>query len=69
MIEGGQVGLFIFDMAYDYVQAHVGGTMLGRIINCVSTDVEHTEGKLTTGACFIYYVEKRGVLRTCAVWL
>lgn len=33
VIAGGQVGLFIYDRAYDYVQAHVWGKMRGRIIH------------------------------------
>ena len=33
VLAGGQAGLFIYDRAYDYVQAHVWGKMRGRIMN------------------------------------
>ena len=32
VIAGGQAGLFIYDRAYDYVQAHVWGKMRGRVL-------------------------------------
>ena len=33
VIAGGQIGLFIYDRAYDYVQAHVWGKIRGRFMN------------------------------------
>ena len=32
VIAGGQIGLFIYDKAYDYVQAHMWGKMRGRFL-------------------------------------
>ena len=32
VIAGGQVGLFIYDRAYDYVQAHIWGKLRGRFL-------------------------------------
>ncbi|HJA80911.1 MAG TPA: hypothetical protein H9776_04010 [Candidatus Mediterraneibacter intestinipullorum] len=32
VVIAGQIGLFIYDKAYDYVQAHVWGKMRGRVI-------------------------------------
>ena len=29
---GGQIALFIYDRAYDYVQVHVWGKMRGRVL-------------------------------------
>ena len=33
IIAGGQIGLFIYDRAYDYTQAHIWGKMRGRVMN------------------------------------
>lgn len=32
LILGGQIGLFIYDRAYDYVQVHIWGKMRGRFL-------------------------------------
>lgn len=32
VIAGGQIGLFIYDRAYDYVQAHLWGKIRGRVL-------------------------------------
>ncbi|MCC2254834.1 hypothetical protein LKD70_10455 [Ruminococcus sp. CLA-AA-H200] len=32
VVVGGQIGLFIYDRAYDYVQAHIWGKMRGRFL-------------------------------------
>ena len=32
VIAGGQIGLFVYDRAYDYVQAHIWGKMRGRFL-------------------------------------
>lgn len=32
VIVGGQIGLFVYDRAYDYVQAHIWGKMRGRFL-------------------------------------
>ena len=32
VIAGGQIGLFIYDRAYDYVQVHMWGKMRGRFL-------------------------------------
>ena len=32
VILGGQIGLFIYDRAYDYVQVHLWGKLRGRML-------------------------------------
>ena len=32
VIVGGQIGLFIYDRAYDYVQVHLWGKIRGRVL-------------------------------------
>ena len=32
VVLGGQIGLFIYDRAYDYVQVHLWGKLRGRMI-------------------------------------
>ena len=32
VIIGGQIGLFIYDRAYDYVQVHLWGKIRGRVL-------------------------------------
>ena len=32
VLAGGQIGLFIYDRAYEYVQAHMWGKLRGRMI-------------------------------------
>lgn len=33
ILAGGQIGLYIYDMAYEYVQVHIWGKMRGRVLN------------------------------------